>query len=380
MELAASSWKPEDFQQSNGPYRVNWRRVILDEGHIIRNPASKGAAAVTALQAHARWVLFGTPIVNSPKDLYGILRSVGVSGGLEQLPVCNIVLARPLKTGDPSATYLLQAVMRTFTLLRRKEMAFIDLKLPQLEDLFTPALETEAKGLLKDYQKKGRAGGQAATSAYNNLLEVILRMRQCCNHWQLRGERATKLLAQLQHQQTGDLTPENVKALQNVLQVLIESSEGCAVCLETLHDPVITTCGHFFGRECISKVIETQHRSPMCRAELKDETVLVSPAHEGEDEEADDQRDLTQSSSKLEARMEILGATKAKNEKTIVFIPGYRTEERDLVVQAEKRELMKLGFSEKAGKREKVKKSRMADIQMLLGPSTQPASNGSAAN
>ncbi|KAK3678603.1 hypothetical protein LTR78_001901 [Recurvomyces mirabilis] len=478
---SGGSKQPEQQLRSTGLYSMEWRRIILDEGHIVRNPASKGAAAVTALTSRSRWVLTGTPIVNSLKDLYSALRFLGVTGGLEQLPVWNSVLTRPLKSGDPSAVYLLQAIMKALTLRRRKDMAFIDLRLPQLEEFmhpvrFTPkererysALETEAQGLLKDVQKK-KPGN--VSSAYNHLLEILLRMRQCCNHWQLCGERVTSLLAQLHDQKTVNLTPENQKALQDILQVQIESQEDCAVCLEILHDPVITTCGHFFGRECISKAIETQHKCPMCRADLKDDSVLVSPAHEG-DEEADDEMDLTQSSSKLEALVEILGATKAKHDKTIIFSQwtrfldivqsrfnrdGYKycridgtmsaqkrdaalqalekdddctvmlaslgvcavglnltaanqvilsdtwwapaiedqavdrvhrlgqrketrvwrlvvegtIEKKTLAVQAQKRELMQLAFSEKAGKREKTKTSRLADIQMLLGPATQP--------
>lgn len=42
---------------------IPWRRVIIDEGHQIRNPATKAAVAVSALTAERRWVLTGTPIV-----------------------------------------------------------------------------------------------------------------------------------------------------------------------------------------------------------------------------------------------------------------------------------------------------------------------------
>ena len=42
------------------------QRVILDEGHTIRNPKTKVARAVVALNASRRWVLTGTPIVRSP--------------------------------------------------------------------------------------------------------------------------------------------------------------------------------------------------------------------------------------------------------------------------------------------------------------------------
>lgn len=42
---------------------IPWKRVIIDEGHQIRNPGTKAAIAVSALTAERRWVLTGTPIV-----------------------------------------------------------------------------------------------------------------------------------------------------------------------------------------------------------------------------------------------------------------------------------------------------------------------------
>jgi len=45
---------------------IPWKRVIIDEGHQIRNPATKAAVAVSALAAERRWVLTGTPIVRFP--------------------------------------------------------------------------------------------------------------------------------------------------------------------------------------------------------------------------------------------------------------------------------------------------------------------------
>ncbi|TKA27402.1 hypothetical protein B0A50_05014 [Salinomyces thailandicus] len=329
----ASTKGPEEKLRTSGLYGVKWRRVILDEGHTVRNPASKGHAACTALQSRSRWVLTGTPIVNSLKDLYSLLKFIRITGGLDQLEVFNSVLIRPLKAGDASATYLLQAVMTAFTLRRRKEMAFIDLRLPKLEEFvhrvtFTDkererydALRAEAKGVERKVVS-GKPGEQSKNQVYAHLLEVLLRMRQCCNHWQLCGERVTNLMAELETSGSVALTQENKKGLQDILQLQIESQEDCAICLETLHNPVITVCGHFFGFDCIAKVVETQHKCPMCRNELSDaESTLVGPRHEGGDEEKDEDLDLTQSSSKLEAMMKVLSATKGsgKGEKTVVF-------------------------------------------------------------
>lgn len=39
-----------------------WRRVVLDEGHTIRNAKTKAAEAACKLNAQSRWVLTGTPM------------------------------------------------------------------------------------------------------------------------------------------------------------------------------------------------------------------------------------------------------------------------------------------------------------------------------
>lgn len=42
--------------------KMDWRRVVLDEGHTIRNAKTKAAEAACKLKAKSRWVLTGTPM------------------------------------------------------------------------------------------------------------------------------------------------------------------------------------------------------------------------------------------------------------------------------------------------------------------------------
>lgn len=315
--------------QAHDLFAVNWRRVILDEGHQIRNPKAKASLACTGLSARSRWVLTGTPIINSLKDLYSLVRFLRLSGGLERLDIFNSVLIRPLKDGDTAASLLLQALMGTICLRRKKEMSFVDLRLPELTEYihrveFLPherekyeALQAEAKGLLRD--AKTKEGTSKGGESYRHLLEILLRLRQVCNHWKLCGERITSLLAALETSKVVDLTPENRKALQDILQLSIDSQEDCPVCLEPLHDPVITACAHAFGYTCIEKVIETQHRCPMCRAEPLELDSLVRPAVDlGESAPSD--VDIDTSSSKIEALLKILQASRQKaGGKVVVF-------------------------------------------------------------
>lgn len=53
--------------------KVMWWRVILDEGHTIKNHATATATACRKLHARNRMVLTGTPIQNGADDLFSLL-------------------------------------------------------------------------------------------------------------------------------------------------------------------------------------------------------------------------------------------------------------------------------------------------------------------
>lgn len=331
--MPKGSKNPPKLPTKRGLYSLQWRRIVLDEGHNIRNPSTKSAVAACAIDAYAKWALTGTPIINSLKDLYSLVKFIGLSGGLDQMVMFNSVLIRPLKDGQSDARLLLQALMGTVCLRRRKDMSFIDLKLParneyvhhvelsKSEQKKYNALEDEAKGVLTTYNSASNdRDGKKIQQTYRHLLEILLRLRQCCNDWKMCESRVLDLMSLPDKKGAISLTPENVKALQSLLQLSIESREECPVCMEDLHDPVITPCGHFFGLSCIQRVIETQHKCPMCRRQLKDETELVAPAIEcGEDESDNDKdkdKDKDHVSAKTEALLQLVAAIHKDGNKT----------------------------------------------------------------
>lgn len=128
-----SDYKPDAKKPpAKGIFSVHWRRVVLDEGHTIRSSHSKGSLAACDLRADSRWTLTGTPIINTLKDLYSQIRFLKLSGGLQDFTVFNTVLMRPLNAGDREARLLLEALMATICLRRRKDMNFINLRLPTM--------------------------------------------------------------------------------------------------------------------------------------------------------------------------------------------------------------------------------------------------------
>lgn len=57
---------------------ITWDRVILDEGHEIRNPKSKTYIACRMLRANIRWILTGTPVFNSMRDFVTLAAWLGL--------------------------------------------------------------------------------------------------------------------------------------------------------------------------------------------------------------------------------------------------------------------------------------------------------------
>ncbi|TDG46655.1 hypothetical protein AWZ03_006967 [Drosophila navojoa] len=53
---------------------VKWRRIILDEAHVVRNHKAQSSIAVSELLGKYRWALTGTPIQNKELDVYALLK------------------------------------------------------------------------------------------------------------------------------------------------------------------------------------------------------------------------------------------------------------------------------------------------------------------
>ncbi|KAF2744112.1 hypothetical protein M011DRAFT_521232 [Sporormia fimetaria CBS 119925] len=335
------SQKSATLPRKSGVFSVKWRRVVLDEGHNIRNPKAKRAVAAYNLMAQSRWALTGTPIINNLKDLYSLIRFLQPQGVLRDLQVFNGAIIRPVTQGEAHGNKVLQLLMAGICLRRKKEMSFVDLRLPELSEYVHKidllpheqekydALEAQAKGTLDLYRHNLRTNHNS-NDTYRHLLEVLLRMRQLCNHWKLISEeRLDAIMQQLEAEGVVDLTEENKIALQKMLQLSIESQEDCPICLDSLREPIITKCAHIFCSTCLERVIETQHKCPMCRAELASFTsTTVQPAKElappapPTQEQLADQASLeSNASSKITALLSILQATRTKDPttKTIIF-------------------------------------------------------------
>jgi non-specific serine/threonine protein kinase len=98
---------------------IRWEYAILDESQKIKNPLTKTYQAVSKLKAFHRLCLTGTPIENSPQDLWAQFNFLnpGIFGTLKQFE------ARFVNNGDTNkdSHELLRNIIRPFILRRRKE-------------------------------------------------------------------------------------------------------------------------------------------------------------------------------------------------------------------------------------------------------------------
>ena len=76
-----------------------WDRIVLDEGHFIRNgPKTRRFKALTALTATRKWILSGTPVQNSKRDFQNLATWLGCDTETHSLNVLaqSVILRRSI--------------------------------------------------------------------------------------------------------------------------------------------------------------------------------------------------------------------------------------------------------------------------------------------
>ncbi|KAI0276598.1 SNF2 family N-terminal domain-containing protein [Russula aff. rugulosa BPL654] len=326
-------------KDQGGLFGVQWKRIVLDEGHNIRNPKTKMAQSVCALNAQRRWVLTGTPIINSPQDLGSILTFLRICNPLNNPDFQTRLLLRPLKNGDPAGAELLRAIMSHICIRRTKEMQDSNgtplIPLPGVEMTVVPVtLNPKARELYDTVEQLAKARIEGLLRASDvtfstNALSMLTRLRQLALHPGLIPSDYVEQL-RLKDEDHDDhrieVTPEEKEHLQSLLLQAIEDNEECPVCFGVLDDPRITPCSHRYCLACIVEVITRDAKCPMDRRalEIRD---LIEPPPPTEltqmpirtEDDTDEETDIrTGSSSKIDQLLHLLRLT-PENEKSLVF-------------------------------------------------------------
>uniref|UniRef100_A0A8C0B6A6 Helicase like transcription factor n=1 Tax=Buteo japonicus TaxID=224669 RepID=A0A8C0B6A6_9AVES len=301
-------------------HKVRWLRIVLDEGHTIRNPNAQQTKAALNLEGHRRWVLTGTPIQNSVKDLWSLISFLKLKPFTDR-EWWHRTIQRPVTMGAPGGLGRLQSLIRSITLRRTKTSKVKGkpiLELPERKVLIQHVtLTEEERQIYQSVKKEGKAAISRFFSEgtvlahYADILGVLLRLRQLCCHPHLCINASSSFSPssfQLDNKTSEELPETLVSKMKLVLSS--GSDEECAVCLESLTLPVITRCAHVFCKPCIFEVIRSEQpnaKCPLCRNELRVEHLVECPLEEEIDSSNGKKSDREWiSSSKINALMHAL--------------------------------------------------------------------------
>ncbi|RAL39437.1 hypothetical protein DM860_002970 [Cuscuta australis] len=272
--------------------RVAWFRVVLDEAQSIKNYKTQVARACWGLRAKRRWCLSGTPIQNAVDDLYSYFRFLRFEPYYSYKNFCSS-LKVPIQKSPTRGYRKLQAVLRT-VMLRRTKGTYIDgepiINLPpkkielkkveftQWEREFYCRLEAESRAQFAKYAAAG-----TVKQNYINILLMLLRLRQACDHPHLVERSNSSSVLRTSIEMAKKLSTEKRSSL---LKCLEASLAICSICSDPPEDAIVTVCGHVFCKQCICEHLagDTTHcPTTDCKTELSasllfSKTMLTDPA------------------------------------------------------------------------------------------------------
>jgi superfamily II DNA or RNA helicase len=171
---------------------INFSTAVLDEAQHIKNPETQNAQAAYALRASHRFVLTGTPMENSVRDLWSIM-NFALPGYLGNRNDFRERYELPIARGSaPDVQRRLSRRLQPFLLRRRKRDVAKDLP-EKIEQVVPCSLTSQQRAaydaLLREIQQGlGGSGKNANAGAQRmRMLTGLLRLRQVCCDLRLVG-------------------------------------------------------------------------------------------------------------------------------------------------------------------------------------------------
>jgi SNF2 family DNA or RNA helicase len=166
--------------------------TILDEAQHIKNPDSQNARAACAIRSKARFILTGTPLENSIRDLWSLFDFL-LPGYLGTRKDFQERYEKPLAAGESAGVWprLLRRVKPW--MLRRTKSEILKELPPKIEQVVQVELTPDQKAAYTQLQIAARAEVDAVResggAARMKVLTALLRLRQaCCDLRLLNGE------------------------------------------------------------------------------------------------------------------------------------------------------------------------------------------------
>lgn len=308
---------PNGFLPKIGLFSVKFFRIVIDEGHNIRNRTAKTTKAIYELALNRKWILTGTPVVNRLDDLYSLVKF------LELEPWSNFsywktFVTLPFEQKKISQTLdVVKSILEPIFIRRTKNMKNSDgkplVELPPKQVVIEEIKFNEVEEQLYNWFKarashsfnEGIKSGDLFKK-YSQILTHILRLRQVCCHVDLVGS-ANEMDQELIDPNSESSTLENpddssivknllddfhseakfknkfannteVRTLMYLLYEKVNLTDSeCSICTQSpihIGEMALTSCGHAFCLNCTLEHIDFQEKlnqkplCPNCREEI----------------------------------------------------------------------------------------------------------------
>ena len=200
-----------------------WHLLILDEAQAIKNPRSKAAAAVRALDARHRLCLTGTPLENHLGELWALL-DVLMPDALGDERRFKRLFRTPIeRDGDTMRQEQLRRRVAPFLLRRTKDAVAAELP-PKTEILREAPLASDQRDLyealrLSLHEKvQAEVARQGLAQSGIIILDALLKLRQvCCDPRLVALDSARKVKGSAKLEMLMALVPELLEEGRRVL-------------------------------------------------------------------------------------------------------------------------------------------------------------------
>ncbi|MBQ1222888.1 MAG: SNF2 helicase associated domain-containing protein, partial [Oscillospiraceae bacterium] len=166
---------------------VTFRAVIADEAQYIKNRATQAANAVKSLSSAVKFALTGTPVENSPSELWSIFDYL-MPGYLGRYSDFRRTTELPIAEGDNKALLRLRKQTSPFILRRVKRDVLSELPEKTESVLYTELSGEQRKAyaavsatLVAEIREKLKQEAPEAGIRFD-VLTMLLRLRQICCH------------------------------------------------------------------------------------------------------------------------------------------------------------------------------------------------------
>lgn len=298
-----------DTTPSSGLFSIKFHRIVLDEGHTIRNRSTATFKAVMSLNGTCKWILTGTPVINRLDDLFSLVKFLHLE------PWCRVsywkqFISTPFENKDFKQAFdVANAILQPVLLRRTKQMKDVDgtplVELPPKEIIverlkfgeYQSEVYRQFLGKAEDSVKSALIRGDLLKK-YSTILVNILRLRQICCDVSLLGSPdendedisssytylkdspdVSSLLEKAGGDKVSGFSEDEFKRIrENIREKFIDTgilhSLECAICTTdsiNLENVLFTECGHPFCGECLTEYIKFQKQKdlelkcPLCR-------------------------------------------------------------------------------------------------------------------